>query len=73
MDQIKEIKRGSTLKMEGGAGTTVSVVNGSVWLTQYKDNADYVMRSGESARLNGEGTTLIYAFADSALRLAAAA
>ena len=62
-----ELARGSTLKIEGGAGISVRVVAGNVWLTQYRDNADHVMRSGDSAKLNGRGTTLIYAFDDSTL------
>ena len=57
-----ELRRGSTLKLEGGAGTNVRVIAGNVWLTQYQDLADSVMRSGDSAMLNGKGTTLIYAF-----------
>jgi DUF2917 family protein len=62
-----ELRRGSTLSLEGGAGTKVRVIAGNVWLTQYRDNTDYVMRSGDSAMLNGKGTTLIYAFDDSSL------
>lgn len=66
-----ELRRGSTLKFEGGAGTKVRVIAGNVWLTQYKDNADHVLGSGDSSMLNGKGTTLIYAFDDSSLSLVA--
>ncbi len=65
---VTELKRGSTMKLEQGRGTTVRVVDGNVWLTQHHDTTDYVMRVGDCAVLNGEGTTLIYAFKDSVLR-----
>lgn len=68
---VTELKRRSTMKLEEGCGTTVRVVSGNVWLTQYKDTADYLMRAGDSVVLNGKGTTLIYAFEESSLRFAA--
>ena len=71
MDAITQLKRGDTMKLERGRGTEVRVVQGNVWLTQHNDQRDHVMRSGERMVLNGEGTTLIYAFADSLVRLAA--
>lgn len=71
MDAIKELKRGSTLKLEDGRGTTVRVVDGNVWLTQHHDTADYVMRAGDGMVLSGAGTTLIHAFEDSSLRFVA--
>jgi hypothetical protein len=65
---VTELKRGSMLKLEGGRRTVVRVVEGNVWLTQHNDTADYVMRAGESLVLNGAGTTLVHACADSSLR-----
>lgn len=71
MDAIKELKRGSTLKLEQGRGTVVRVVTGTVWLTQHHDTADYVMSAGASMALSGAGTTLIHACKDSSLRFVA--
>jgi len=68
---VTELKRRSTLKLERGRGTVVRVVHGNVWLTQYKDTADYLMRAGDWVVLNGKGTTLIQAFEDSSLRFVA--
>jgi hypothetical protein len=71
MDAIKELKRGSLLKLEQGRGTVVRVVTGSVWLTQHHDTTDYVMGAGESMLLSGAGTTLIHACKDSSLQFVA--
>jgi len=68
---VTELKRGSTLKLEQGRGTVVRVVDGSVWLTQHHDTADYVMRTGDGMVLSGAGTTLIHACEDSSLRFVA--
>jgi hypothetical protein len=68
---VTELRRGTTMKLEPARGTEVRVIAGNVWLTQHKDGADHMMGAGESIVLNGKGTTLIYAFADSSLRLAA--
>lgn len=66
-----ELKRGSTMKLEGGRGTMVRVIYGNVWLTQDTDRNDYLMRSCERTVLNGSGTALIYAFEDSAVHFVA--
>lgn len=67
-NRVIELKRGGTIKLEGGRGIMVRAISGNVWLTQYKDTADHVMRAGNWMVLNGEGTTLISAFEDSSLR-----
>src|SRR5262249_41668562 len=69
---VIEMKRGATMRLDGGRGAVVRVVSGNVWLTQYKDAADHVMQAGNWVVLMGEGSTLIYAFEDSSLRFAAA-
>ena len=68
---VTELKRGSIVKLEAGAGTEVRVVAGNVWLTQHKDTSDYLIQAGDRVVLNGKGTTLISAFSDSLLRFAA--
>ena len=62
-----ELKRGSTLRLEQAAGATVRLVDGEAWLSACR-RANR-MRAGEPATLNGRGTILIYALADSSLRL----
>jgi len=66
-----QLKRGSTLRLVRGRGTIVRVVDGNVWLTQHRDSADYLMRTGDRMVLNGAGTTLIHACEDSSLRFVA--
>ena len=62
-----ELKRGSTLKLERSAGVTVRLVDGEAWLSACRRAKR--LRAGEPAMLNGPGTILIYALADSSLRL----
>jgi hypothetical protein len=65
--RLIELKRGSTLKLEHAAGVTVRLVNGEAWLSACRGGEG--MRAGEPAVLNGRGTVLIYALADSSLCL----
>ena len=62
-----ELKRGSTLKLEHAAGATVRLVDGEAWLCACRRSER--MRAGAPAMLNGRGTILIYALADSSLCL----
>ena len=64
------LKSGSTLKLEPGCGTTVRVIDGSIWLTQPCDTTDYVMHGGDGMVLSGMGLTLIHAYEDSLLQFA---
>jgi hypothetical protein len=65
--RLIELKRGSTLKLEHAAGATLRLVNGEAWVCACR-RAER-MRAGEPAMLNGPGTILIYALADSSLCL----
>jgi hypothetical protein len=65
--RLIELKRGSTLKLEHAAGATVCLVDGEAWVCACR-RAER-MRAGEHALLNGGGTILIYALADSSLCL----
>ena len=62
-----ELKRGSTLRLEHAAGATVRLVEGEAWVSACRRAKR--MRAGEPAMLNGRGTILIYALADSSLCL----
>ena len=66
-NRLIELKRGSTLKLEHAAGATLRLVHGEAWLTACRGGER--MQAGEPAVLNGRGTILIYALADSSLRL----
>jgi hypothetical protein len=62
-----ELKRGSTLRLEHASGATVRLVEGEAWVSACRRAKR--MRAGEPAMLNGRGTILIYALADSSLCL----
>ena len=65
--RLIELKRGSTLRLEHAAGATLRLVEGEAWVCACR-RAER-MRAGEPAMLNGPGTILIYALADSSLCL----
>ena len=65
--RLIELKRGSTLRLEHAAGATLRLVHGEAWLTACRRGQR--IRPAEPAVLNGRGTILIYALADSSLRL----
>ena len=65
--RVIELKRGSTLKLEHAAGARVRLVDGEAWLSACRRGKG--MRAGEAAVLDGGGTILIYALADSSLSL----
>ena len=62
-----ELKRGSTLRLEHAAGATVRLVEGEALVSACHRGGR--LRAGEPAMLNGPGTILIYALADSSLCL----
>jgi hypothetical protein len=62
-----ELKRGSTLKLEHSAGATMRLVDDAAWVSGCRWHGP--MRAGEPARLNGNGTILVHALADSSLCL----
>ena len=75
MDEINSsgfttLKRGSALKLHPCSGTSVRVIDGSIWLTQQHDTTDYVMHGGDGMVLSGTGLTLIHACEDSSLQFA---
>lgn len=50
-----------TLKVTDGAGSTVSAVAGSVWITEENQPRDVVLAPGTSYRLRERGLALINA------------
>jgi hypothetical protein len=57
-----EIDKGALLRIEARAGDRLQVRLGDVWVTQHGDTKDYVLRTGESIILGGEGATLAMAY-----------
>jgi hypothetical protein len=48
-----------TLKVVDGAGSTVSAIEGSVWITEENQPNDIVLAPGESYRLRKPGVALV--------------
>jgi hypothetical protein len=48
-----------TLKVVDGAGSTVSALEGSVWITEENQPTDIVLEPGESYRLRERGIALV--------------
>jgi hypothetical protein len=61
---MTRLARGDRLCLTHGQGSTLHVEFGCIWLTQHNDQTDYVMVGGGSVVLNGQGKTLIHAYAD---------
>jgi hypothetical protein len=57
-----EIDKGALLRIDAQAGDRLQVWLGDVWITQHGDSKDYVLRTGESLILSGEGATLAMAY-----------
>ena len=72
MEKSVVLKRGDILMLRQGAGSRVEVRGADVWVTQYGDERDYVMRF-EKMRIRSDECALIYAFSDAALTLDAPA
>jgi len=61
-----ELKKGAvrigpkqTLKVVDGAGSTVSAIEGSVWITEENQPNDIVLTPGDSYRLRRPGIALV--------------
>ena len=68
-----ELKRGAvrigpnqTLKVVNGAGSTVSAIEGSVWITEEDQPNDIVLTPGDSYRLRKPGVALVNSLGGSA-------
>ena len=54
--------RGATLRIDPLAGDSLRVRFGEVWVTQFDDPKDYLLRSGESLILKRKGAVLAVAY-----------
>lgn len=57
-----EIEKGALLRIDAEPGDRLHVRLGDVWVTQYGDSKDYVLRSGQSMALSGGGSALAMAY-----------
>lgn len=62
-----DLKRGNLLRVHGGAGNTVTVLSGSVWITEQGSAWDIMLAPGRSFTLRQPGLSLIEAFNDASL------
>ena len=56
-----DMARGSTVRIEDGAGILVYVWEGELWVTQEGDSRDYFVSPGRWFRLERNGLSLLYA------------
>jgi hypothetical protein len=68
-----ELKKGAvklgpnqTLKVVDGAGSTVSAIEGAVWITEENQPKDIVLEPGDSYRLRERGIALVNSLGGSA-------
>lgn len=56
------------LRLRDGRDVVVGVDSGTVWLTQDGDMRDIILHAGESFRVDRDGTVLLQALDDAAVR-----
>lgn len=61
-EQAIGMPRGSTLRIEDGAGALVQVRTGELWLTEEGSPQDHVLRAGDRYLVTRAGATLAHAF-----------
>jgi hypothetical protein len=66
------LKTKQVVKVRGGRGHSIVCERGTVWVTQYGDPRDVVLRAGESLTLDRRGLALVQAFEPGAIRIARA-
>ena len=54
-----ELSRNKPVRVEDGRGVEVSVVHGSVWITQHRDPNDICLGAGESFCIDRDGATMV--------------
>jgi hypothetical protein len=72
MEQAFFLRRGDTVALLEGAGSTVEVSGGNAWMTQFGDPNDYIL-ANDRRNVTSDGSVLIYAFQECQVTLAAPA
>jgi hypothetical protein len=57
----------SVRAIEGRKGLQITVVGGTVWLTQEEDNRDIILTRGQSFILDRKGRAVVYALKEAAI------
>jgi hypothetical protein len=65
------LDRGQTLDLNNAVSTTIECESGVVWLTQYDDCNDVVLRAGESFVVDHDGLSIVQVFEDAKIRVTA--
>jgi hypothetical protein len=60
------LNQGELLPVRDAAGRCISVVHGSVWITQEGDTCDHVVRAGEHFHFDRDGLALVWPLNDAA-------
>ncbi len=69
----RSLARHSLLRIRGGRGQTVMVLEGLVWITQDGDRRDIFLGDGELFTLDGSAMALVQALEDSRILVLAPA
>lgn len=64
------LARGQTLRVTDAQGSTISVSEGSVWITEENQPKDVVLEAGACYELRRPGLALVHAFGDASVALA---
>jgi hypothetical protein len=65
-----QLKRGQTLKVMDGAGTTVTARDAAVWITEENRTRDIVVEPGRSHLLSARGVAVIEALGEASVSFA---
>jgi hypothetical protein len=63
------LARGKAIRVRDGAGSTLQVLAGSVWVTEENSPRDVVLKPGQCWQLARSGLAIIEAFSDASISL----
>ena len=63
------LPRGAQLKLRDAAGTTVSALDGFVWITEEDNPRDIVLQPGQSFRLASGGLSMVEALSSASISI----
>jgi hypothetical protein len=63
------LPRGKSVRVRDGAGSTVQVLEGTIWITEENNPRDVVLGRGQRFRLARRGLAIVEAFGDSVVSL----
>jgi len=68
---VMAVPRGSLVLIEHGRGMQIELWDGELWITQERDNRDYLIGAGSAFRLEREGIVLAHALRGARVTLTA--